>query len=120
MTASSKVTATHLARTASLSVRRSSLRQVAENRESTRRRYALRERATALAWPPDQLTVIDSDLGRSGASTAGREGLQHLVAEVGLGHAGIVLGLSSRGQDGSPAPPLSGERVCHRAPVLPP
>jgi hypothetical protein len=37
--------------------------------------------------------VIDSDLGQSGASMAGREGFQRLVAEVGMGRAGIVLGL---------------------------
>ena len=38
------------------------------------------------------MIVIDSDLGQSGASSD-REGFQRLVAEVGMGHAGIVLGL---------------------------
>ena len=33
------------------------------------------------------------DQGQSGASAAGREGFQQLVAEVSLGRAGIVLGL---------------------------
>jgi DNA invertase Pin-like site-specific DNA recombinase len=37
--------------------------------------------------------VIDVDQGHSGASAADREGFQHLVAEVSLGRAGIVLGL---------------------------
>ena len=37
--------------------------------------------------------MIDSDLGQSGASSAYRKGFQRLVAEVGIGHAGIVLGL---------------------------
>jgi DNA invertase Pin-like site-specific DNA recombinase len=37
--------------------------------------------------------VIDVDQGHSGASAADREGFQHLVAEVSMGHAGIVLGL---------------------------
>ena len=37
--------------------------------------------------------VIDSDLGQSGASSDDREGFQRLVAEVGMGQAGIVLGL---------------------------
>jgi len=32
------------------------------------------------------------DLGCSGASTDGRPGFQRLVAEVGLGHVGLVLG----------------------------
>jgi DNA invertase Pin-like site-specific DNA recombinase len=87
-----KVAATHLARQAFLYVRQSTLRQVAENQESTRRQYALRERATALGWTAEQIVVIDCDLGLSGA-TAEREGFQRLVAEVGMGHAGIVLGL---------------------------
>jgi DNA invertase Pin-like site-specific DNA recombinase len=37
--------------------------------------------------------VIDQDLGHSGASTADRLGFQRLVAEVGLGQVGLVLGL---------------------------
>ena len=87
-----KVTASHLKRGAYLYVRQSTLRQVVENTESTQRQYALRQRAVALGWPNESVVVIDSDLGQSGASTD-REGFQKLVAEVGLGHAGIVLGL---------------------------
>ena len=89
---SRKVTTSHLSRNAFVYVRQSTLRQVAENQESTRRQYALRERATALGWATEQIVVVDSDLGLSGASTD-REGFQRLVAEVGMGHAGIVLGL---------------------------
>jgi DNA invertase Pin-like site-specific DNA recombinase len=88
-----KVTASHLRRDAYLYVRQSTLRQVFENTESTRRQYALRERAVALGWPVERVHVIDSDLGKSGASSADREGFQELVGEVGMGHAGIVLGL---------------------------
>jgi DNA invertase Pin-like site-specific DNA recombinase len=91
--ASSKVTTAHLQRNAYLYVRQSTLRQVFENTESTKRQYALRERAIALGWPTEQVITIDSDQGHSGASAADREGFQTLVAEVGLGHAGIVLGL---------------------------
>jgi DNA invertase Pin-like site-specific DNA recombinase len=91
--ASQKVTAAHLQRDAFLYVRQSSLRQVLENTESTQRQYALRERAIALGWPVERIHVIDSDLGRSGAQSAGRDGFQQLVTEVALGHAGIVLGL---------------------------
>ena len=69
------------------------MRQVFENTESTRRQYALRERAVALGWPFERVIVIDSDLGQSGASGADREGFQTLVGEVGTGKAGIVLGL---------------------------
>jgi DNA invertase Pin-like site-specific DNA recombinase len=88
-----KVRAEHRARNAYLYVRQSTLRQVLENVESTKRQYALRERAVALGWDAQQIVVIDSDLGQSGASAADREGFQKLVTEVGLGRAGIVLGL---------------------------
>ncbi len=88
-----KVSAEHLARTAYLYVRQSTLRQVKDNTESTERQYALRQRAVQLGWPTEQIVVIDSDQGQSGASSTGREGFQRLVADVGLGKAGIVLGL---------------------------
>jgi len=91
--AQQKVTARHLARQAYLYVRQSTLRQVMENTESTKRQYALRQRAIAMGWPADQIVVIDSDLGQSGASAADRAGFQRLVADVGLGRAGIVMGL---------------------------
>ncbi len=88
-----KVTAQHLQRAAYLYIRQSSLRQVLENSESTKRQYALRERAVALGWPLERIVVVDGDQGQSGASAADRVGFQTLVAEVGLGHVGIVLGL---------------------------
>jgi len=88
-----KVTAGHLQRQAMLYVRQSTLHQVLENTESTARQYALRERAIALGWKPEQIVVIDQDLGQSGASAADREGFQRLVAEVGLSHVGLVMGL---------------------------
>ncbi|HUZ96974.1 MAG TPA: recombinase family protein [Edaphobacter sp.] len=88
-----KVNADHLQRNAYLYVRQSTLRQVFENTESTMRQYDLRQHALALGWAPEQIVVIDNDLGQSGASAVGREGFQHLVTEVSMGHAGIVLGL---------------------------
>jgi len=91
--ASTKVTAEHLRRDAYLYVRQSSLYQVANNTESTRRQYDLRGRAIALGWPADRVVVIDVDQGQSGASAADREGFQRLVADVSLNKAGIVLGL---------------------------
>jgi DNA invertase Pin-like site-specific DNA recombinase len=89
----SKVQARHLKRNAYLYVRQSTLRQVFENTESTQRQYDLRQRALALGWKLDQIVVIDSDLGQSGASAVDRAGFQRLVTEVSLGHAGIVMGL---------------------------
>ena len=88
-----KITARHLSRQAMLYVRQSTLHQVLENTESTARQYALRERAIALGWEASRVVVIDQDLGQSGASAADREGFQRLVAEVGLGHVGLVMGL---------------------------
>ena len=93
MSDSLKVQPHHLERGAFLYVRQSSMRQVVENVESTKRQYALRGRAVALGWHEDQISVVDSDQGESGASAAWREGFQHLVAEVSMGHAGIVMGL---------------------------
>ncbi|MBW6487315.1 MAG: recombinase family protein [Syntrophobacterales bacterium] len=89
----SKVRASHLKRDAYLYVRQSTVRQVFENTESTKRQYALRQRAVALGWPIERVHVIDTDLGQSGASAADREGFKRLITEVSLGHVGVVLGL---------------------------
>lgn len=93
MEARQKVTAEHLKRNAYLYIRQSTMRQVLENTESAERQYALRGRAIALGWPEDQVVVIDGDQAKSGATATGRAGFQELVSEVGLGHAGIVMGL---------------------------
>lgn len=93
MNESLKVQPHHLERGAYLYIRQSSMRQVVENIESTKRQYALRGRATALGWRDEQIIVIDSDQGESGASAAWREGFQRLVTDVGMGRAGIVMGL---------------------------
>jgi len=91
--ATSKVSADHLRRAAYLYVRQSSLHQLVENTESTQRQYALRHRAVALGWPLDRVVVIDEDLGQSASGALTRPGFQRLVADVGIGRAGIVLGL---------------------------
>jgi len=93
MSESSKVQPHHLGRGAYLYIRQSSPRQVLENVESGKRQYALRGRAVALGWRDDQIIVIDDDQGQSGASAAWREGFQRLVTEVGMGSAGIIMGL---------------------------
>jgi DNA invertase Pin-like site-specific DNA recombinase len=90
---SQKVQAQHLRRNAYLYVRQSSLRQVMTNTESTERQYALRQRAVALGWSQEQIVVVDTDQAQSGATAADREGFQRLVSEVGLGRAGLVMGL---------------------------
>jgi len=89
----SKIEARHLKGNAYLYVRQSTLRQVFENQESTKRQYALRQRAVVLGWPLERIIVVDSDLGQSAASSSDREGFQRLVTEVSMGRAGIVMGL---------------------------
>jgi len=46
----SRVASHHLSRDAYLYIRQSTLRQVNENGESTRRQYALRDRAKSVQW----------------------------------------------------------------------
>jgi DNA invertase Pin-like site-specific DNA recombinase len=93
MNDATKVQPHHLERGAYLYIRQSSMRQVVENIESTKRQYALRGRATALGWRDEQIIVIDNDQGESGSSASWREGFQRLVSDVGMGRAGIVMGL---------------------------
>ena len=88
-----KVSASHRGRDACVYVRQSTPTQMVAHAESLARQYELRERAVALGWPAHQVVVIDADLGRSGADASGRTGFKELVADVGLGKVGIVLGL---------------------------
>lgn len=88
-----KVTASHLKRQAYCYVRQSTLKQVFENTESTKRQYALRERAVALGWSVVQIVTVDSDLGETATSVADRKGFQKLMTEVSLGRVGLVMGL---------------------------
>src|SRR4051812_21047565 len=88
-----KITDAHRRRRAVVYVRQSSPGQVERNVESTALQYALADRAVQLGWPAASVSVVDEDLGRSGASTDGRLGFKELVAEVGLGQVGLVLAL---------------------------
>lgn len=85
----------HLTRPALVYVRQSTLMQVRDNTASTARQYQLAKRAQDLGWPQHLVVVIDQDQGRSGASRTGRDGFEHLIAEVGLGRAGAVLCLEA-------------------------
>ena len=91
MTDSPKITPTHLRRAACVYIRQSSAAQVEHNRESTARQYALIDKALALGWSRDQVSVIDEDLGLSGASVTQRSGFARMTGA--LGQVGIVLGL---------------------------
>lgn len=87
-----KVTAYHLQRLAYIYVRQSSLKQVQQNQESQMYQYRLQQRALELGWAKERVRVIDSDLGYSGQDAELRVGFQELVAEISLGHVGIVFG----------------------------
>ena len=91
MTDRSKIQSSHLQRAAFVYLRQSSPSQVEHNRESTARQYALAERARELGWPPEQVVLIDEDLGLSGSSADQRSGFARLTREVALAHVGIVL-----------------------------
>ena len=46
-----------------------------------------------MGWPADRIQVIDEDQAHSGATAQGRHGFHRLLAEVGLDHVGIILGI---------------------------
>src|SRR5262245_54185565 len=88
-----KVSPWHRDRLAVVYVRQSTTQQVQDHQESTRLQYGLAERAVMLGWAPSRVLVIDEDLGHSASGTDARPGFARLVAEVGLDHVGIVLGI---------------------------
>jgi DNA invertase Pin-like site-specific DNA recombinase len=81
----------HVTRPALVYVRQSTLMQVRDNTTSPTRQYPRAQRAQDLGWPAHLVVVLAQDQGRSGASSAGRDGFESLLAEVGLGRAGAVL-----------------------------
>ncbi|MDY7080427.1 MAG: recombinase family protein, partial [Chloroflexota bacterium] len=87
-----KINAGHLNRLACIYVRQSSLKQVEHNRESQFNQYQLAIRAEALGWSKERVRIIDTDLGQSATDSSNRGGFKDLVAEVSLGHVGIVFG----------------------------
>lgn len=91
--AAHKISPSHLGRDAYVYIRQSTQTQVMMNTESLARQYELVERAGQLGWHTAQVVTIDADLGRSGARSDGRPGFKELVADVGLGKVGIVLGI---------------------------
>jgi DNA invertase Pin-like site-specific DNA recombinase len=91
----SPVTTSHRAKLAYIYVRQSTAGQVRQHQESTELQYRLVDRAAAFGWPKERIEVIDDDLGKSGTSSDGRGGFQRLIAEIGLGKAGLVLSLDA-------------------------
>ena len=91
----SKVRTTHLERRAVVYLRQSTPTQVEFHRESTERQYALADRALTLGWDKSQISVLDSDLGKSGQTTTGREDFHRLMAAVGWLRGGGCFGSRS-------------------------
>jgi DNA invertase Pin-like site-specific DNA recombinase len=91
MTTTTLVQPQHLHRKAVISIRQSTGHQVLTNTESLPLQHAMRDHAHQLGWRDEQIEVVAADLGRSAQSPAGRDGYKTLLAEVALGHGGIVL-----------------------------
>jgi DNA invertase Pin-like site-specific DNA recombinase len=92
MNGSAKILPTHRQRQGVVYLRQSSPKQVLKNSESALNQRALRGRLRELGWPGDQIVLIDDDQGQSGKQAAGREGFRRLVADVGLGKVGMIIG----------------------------
>jgi DNA invertase Pin-like site-specific DNA recombinase len=93
--ADERLTTAHRAKLAYIYVRQSSVHQVRQHQESTELQYRLVDRAVRLGWPHERVQVIDEDLGKSGAGGVERQGFQKLIAEIGLGNAGLVISLDA-------------------------
>jgi DNA invertase Pin-like site-specific DNA recombinase len=94
LTTPQKIQAEHLARQAYVYVRQSTMAQVSEHQESTRRQYELQQRARQLGWSDARIIIIDQDLGHSAADANHvRPGFEQLLAAVVLGQVGAILGL---------------------------
>ena len=89
----SRPTSEQVRRLAVVYIRQSSPGQVVNNIESRELQYEFVERAVSLGWDREQVVIIDQDQGRRGSQSDNRDGFQRLVAEVGLGHVGLVLGI---------------------------
>ncbi len=91
-----KVRAEHLTRKAIVYVRQSTMAQVLENQESTRRQYGLHQRARDLGWADEQIEVIDEDLGHSASDASRiRSGFQRLLGQVVTSEVGAIFSLEA-------------------------
>ena len=117
MSTSELVSPQHLQRKALIYIRQSTPHQVLSNQESLRLQYALHQRALELGWRPEDIEIIDADLGLTATSASHRVGFQELVAKVTLGQVGIILSfdvmrLSRNCSDWYPLLDVCGYRGC--------
>src|SRR6201987_4238186 len=90
-----KIADHHLARHACIYIRQSTPAQVRFNQESTERQYNLANQAKALGWTPEQIRILDGDLGQSGQLTTKRDDFKTLVSDVAMGQVGAIFSLES-------------------------
>jgi hypothetical protein len=91
-----KIKPRHLALRVIIYVRQSSPTRAQRHQEGARRQYHLAERALLLGWATDEITIIDGDLGKSGAGSAAahdRTGFAQQVTAVGQGEDQADLAL---------------------------
>lgn len=91
----SKIQVHHHQKMAYVYLRQSTMAQVYHHQESTHRQYALKDRAMELGWPPNQIRVLDADLGQSGTQMNNRQDFKTLVADVSLEKVGAVFALEA-------------------------
>ena len=88
-----KIAPHHLARSAVVYVRQSSMQQVRSNHESRTLQYRLEDRARALGW--NRVEIVDEDLGISAGGCGVREGFDRLVSCVTRAEVGIIFCLEA-------------------------
>jgi DNA invertase Pin-like site-specific DNA recombinase len=86
-----KIQPHHLQRVAVVYVRQSSPTQLRNNRESSRRQRALKQRACDLGWPRERVLVLEEEKAKTGSSTEGRRAYRDLAEGVVDGRVGLIL-----------------------------
>src|SRR5262249_52311414 len=87
----SEVKPTHLARAAKVYLRVSTESQAANNLGSIESQRQQRRFPEAWGWTPDQIEVVDEDLGVTGAAAQHRRGYLRILDEMKAGRVGAVF-----------------------------
>ncbi len=90
-----KITAAHRDRSGYVYVRQSSPHQVRQNLESQERQYELRELVVSMGWKPEDIVILDEDLGQSANGLKRRTGFSKLREEVSNGRVGLIMSIES-------------------------
>jgi len=88
-----KIKPIHLERIAYLYLRQSTQQQVIDNQESVRIQLKLKDKLVEYGFP--NIVVIDTDLGKSAAGYANREGFTTIINAVCDENAGVVAALEA-------------------------